>query len=121
MEKLKYHSRKFLNKNKGIAALECNVESYLGDHAPFDATVSITDCSRKITLDFGAYEKKHLKDNLDKLALLIVELTKMQSYLHNNYGAMCAEFDKQEKERNERKKQKKGKALDELQLETVKS
>jgi len=78
MSKKKYHVRKFLNKTNGTAAIE--IQS--GYNAwNFDCTVSLSDCNRKIDLDFSMWNPKQVKEKIDKLDLLINELTKLKEYL----------------------------------------
>jgi len=84
-----YYSRKFLNKKKGMAAIE--IVGDRGNRKPAayhtDATVTITDCTRQITLDFyldAKYSKRNIPDTLNKLDILIDELTKFRVWLHEN-------------------------------------
>lgn len=100
MAKLKHLSRKFLNKKDGLAAIQCNVDSYLGDIVPFEASVTISDCFRRVTLDFGAYEKKQFQPSLDKLNMLIDELSKMRDHIIDHEDEINAAFDRVEKNRN---------------------
>jgi hypothetical protein len=84
-----YYSRKFLNKKKGMAAIEI-----VGDRSKrkpaasyTDAAVTISDCHRQITLDFyldAKYSKRDIPDTLNKLDILIDELTKFRVWLHEN-------------------------------------
>lgn len=74
----KYHTRKFLNKSRGIACIEIDA-SY--EPWNFNCDVTITDCNRRIDLDFSMWEPKNVKEKLDKLDLLINELTNLRTYL----------------------------------------
>lgn len=78
MAKKKYHSRKFLNKSSGMAAIEINA-GYSDWN--FDCTVSLSDCNRRIDLDFSMWGAKNVKEKLDKLNLVINELTSLKEYL----------------------------------------
>jgi hypothetical protein len=78
MSKKKYHVRKFLNKTTGTAAIEIQ-SSYTAWN--FDCGVSLSDCNRKIDLDFHMWNPKQVKQKLDKLNLLIDELVKLREYL----------------------------------------
>ncbi len=78
MSKKKYHARKFLNKKEGMAAIEVSA-SYTDYH--FDCDVALSDCSRKINLDFNMWGPKCIPDKLAKLDIIIDELAKLRSYL----------------------------------------
>jgi hypothetical protein len=88
--KIKYHSRKFLNKKQGMAAIECtcNMSEY-----SIDLDIAISDCSRKVNLDFYAHSPKEAREKLIKLDLLLSELTAARSH----YANTIIEFDKQHK------------------------
>jgi hypothetical protein len=103
MAKIKYHSRKFLNKNQGIAAIETNVESYTLSSG-IDATVTISDCSRQVSLDFSIYDKKDVSVKIDKLSLLINELTKLRDVIITNEYEIYEAFEVAAKKRKEDKK-----------------
>ena len=80
MKRKKYHSRKFLNKSSGMAAIEvsCSVSSY-----SIDCGIAISDCNRKIELDFYSWDKKTTKEKLNKLDLIIEELTLVRDWMVN--------------------------------------
>jgi hypothetical protein len=87
-----YSSRKFLNKNTGLAAIETSISIDRIDGG-IDASVDISDCNRKISLDFYVFntEEKYVKKRIDKLNLIVEEITKFRdTYL---------EFLKEAKER----------------------
>ena len=67
-------TRKFLNKKDGLAAIECAIEV---SNYSVTADVSITDCNRKVSLDFCVYDAKGYDVKLDKLELIISELAEM--------------------------------------------
>jgi hypothetical protein len=86
-----YYSRKFLNKKRGIASIEVVGEvpssRDLGERYFTDASVTISDCHRQVTLDFyldSKYSRKDIQSQLDKLDTLIGELTKFRTWLHEN-------------------------------------
>lgn len=66
-----YHSRKFLNKTNGLAAIEATVD--ITGHYK-DVTVTISDCSRMVSLDFGFRDRKGKREMQAKLNNLISEL-----------------------------------------------
>jgi hypothetical protein len=76
--KAKYVSRKFLNKDRGIACIECDVSQGI---EWTDASVTISDCNRTVTLDFSYSNPKLRKRKLDKLSVLISELQKLEQKL----------------------------------------
>ncbi|AVH85037.1 hypothetical protein RsoM2USA_108 [Ralstonia phage RsoM2USA] len=69
------YTRKFLNKNKGTAAIEVTTEVWSDD---VQCDVKITDCFRAITLDFNAWDvkktPKNFNDHLHKFDTLIAVL-----------------------------------------------
>jgi len=85
MKKIKHNSRKFLNKSEGMASIEVisSVESWA-----FESQVSISDCSRLITLDFTAYSNKDFKSKVDKLDLIITELSILKQFMLDNKTKM---------------------------------
>jgi hypothetical protein len=66
-----YYKRGFLNDQEGLAAFEAYIYQYAGDWV--DACFSISDCSRKISLEFG-YVPTKLQERLNKIDTLIKEL-----------------------------------------------
>lgn len=107
MAKIKYHSRKFLNKAKGTAAIEVAVETYEWNAGVMDASISITDCSRRVTLDFSVYNKKDLDEKINKLGLLITEFTNLQELFFENYDGVVTAMEEAIKKRKHTLKKKK--------------
>lgn len=71
----RYYKRGWLNASEGKAMFEAIVETgEWGDQGTFDATFTITDCSRSINLDFTIYKAKDSTHMLDKVDTLINEL-----------------------------------------------
>jgi hypothetical protein len=103
MDKIKHYSRKFLNKAEGLAAIECSV-SGLSYMSGVDATISITDCSRQVNMDFSVYNVKDLDSRLAKLDLLITEISKLRDVISNNYDSIKEDIIKKDKERIKRRK-----------------
>jgi len=104
MTKIKYHSRKFLNKTNGTASIEVDVDSYDWCGGGVDARVSITDCSRRITLDFSVYTKKDVVEKTQKLEVLINELSKLKALLMDNAEVICDAIAVADKKRKESSK-----------------
>ena len=73
---MNYHSRKFLNRNKGIAAIECFAEM---ESKWCSAGIIITDCNRMVNLDLDFNNIKDFKEKREKLLLIIYELNKLLS------------------------------------------
>jgi hypothetical protein len=92
----RYHSRKFLNKKHGMAAVEIDARYTAWN---FDCSVTLTDCNRRIDLDFAMWEAKAVKEKLTKLDLLISELTSLREYL----GPATEEFIKLNANKNKNK------------------
>ena len=101
MKESTYHSRKFLNKKTGMAAIECDVS--INDHSIYASSV-ISDCNRQVSLDFTAYNIKELDDRLTKLSLLIGELFKMEQFLLEHKVEWTEELKKREQARLANKK-----------------
>jgi hypothetical protein len=97
----KYHSRKFLNKKQGMAAIECigSVSNY-----SLDLDINITDCNRKISLDFYAFNPKSAKEKLAKIDLLLSEIDAARCYYAEAIPQFEAEYNKQKAESKLRKK-----------------
>lgn len=88
--KKKYYSRKFLNKDRGMACIESDGEVSQADYdrgAPY-LSVSITDCSRKISLDFNS---RSVKENLYKFDVLINELIRVREWYKCAVGVSDAD------------------------------
>jgi hypothetical protein len=94
---MEYHKRGFLNKARGTAVFECSV-----DHGPAEesfynsvcANFCITDCARKIELDFYAHDKESEVNCLHKIDTLITELQSFKANLLEAYAA--ADFKEKE-------------------------
>ena len=111
MSKKTYHVRKFLNKNKGTAAIE--IDSGV-THYSLDGSVEITDCNRKISLDFYFRDDASFKDKTNKLNILIEELSNYRDWL-NTFGIPEYKRLKEEMKKKDKSKGKlKAKSLDEL-------
>lgn len=68
----KYYSRKWLNQKEGTAFIEASIEDSYSKYK--DSTLNISDCNKKISLDFSFHTQKEKKEKLKKLDLLINEL-----------------------------------------------
>lgn len=81
-KELTHNSRKFLNKKIGLAAIETYIALDTFDSG-VNASVDISDCNRKVSLDFYVYNYKEnvVKEKLNKLDLIINELTIFRSKL----------------------------------------
>lgn len=99
MAKKKYHVRKFLNKSKGIACIEVNADYTAWN---FNCDVTLTDCNRRIDLDFNMWQAKNVKEKMDKLNLLISELTNLRTYLEEATADFTELNTAAEKKRNGR-------------------
>lgn len=73
-----YHSRKFLNKTNGLAAIEASGSF---SNYSIDFSIAFSDCSRKVELEFYMYDNKSIKERMEKLDLLISELNKARDWL----------------------------------------
>ena len=109
MVKIKHHSRKFLNKSTGVGAIECDISStdWCGG---LDGTITISDCSRRVNLDFSVYDVKDLDAKIAKLHLLLEEISNFRDVYTANYDAIKEDLITREKER--KKKLKKGDSVE---------
>lgn len=83
-----FHHRGFLNRKEGMAAFEASIHrhSYKGKkdgkrHTSWDADFSISDCFRKVTLDFS-----DRKEAIRKMDLLVRELQAFRRKLKREHG-----------------------------------
>jgi len=92
---IKYYKRKFLNKTKGIAAIEVtgNFNERFNQWAEMD--IKISDCNRSINLSYLAYTKKDVKDAIDKFNILISEITSARDWFEEVTSKI--EFKKRDK------------------------
>ena len=103
MVKIKHHSRKFLNKSTGVAAIETNIDTteWCGG---VDGSIALTDCNRHINLDFSVYDVKDLDTQIAKLHLLLDEISKFRDVYTANYDAIKEDIVKREQERKKKLK-----------------
>lgn len=93
-------NRGFLNQHYGMAAFEWEVSSE--EHYPsISARFDITDCNRKVSLEFDCYRGDEGNDayncRIDKVDILINELKQFRKALVSNKKIMdktALEFDK---------------------------
>lgn len=72
----KYLDRVWLNPEGGRASIECKAEMSRYSHsANLEASVEISDCTRSVTLEFGAYTLEDAIRVQAKLRRLITRLT----------------------------------------------
>ena len=82
----KKHRRGFLNKNSGMAAFEWTVSTEVAEewkgrngkvepkHAEIQAELTLSDCNRQITLDWGLWGRGELSDRRTKLETFEAEV-----------------------------------------------
>lgn len=70
----KYHVRRFLNKDVGMAAMELMLEDEGGRWR--DASLKLSDCARQVTIDFSYGSDKEAQKKLAKLQAMTNELIK---------------------------------------------
>lgn len=108
MKEITYHSRKFLNKKTGMAAIECDVT--INEHSIYASSV-ISDCNRQVSLDFTAYNIKDFNAKLTKLGLLINELFEMEQFLLEHKFEWTEELKKGEQARLANRKNRRSSLL----------
>lgn len=88
MKNFNRSTRKFLNKKHGLAAIQSDFSI---SEWSMGGSITISDCNRNINLDFSVYNSKDHAEKLNKLDLIIKELTDyrelmvthLDSYLEN--------------------------------------
>lgn len=75
---MKHYSRKFLNSTEGTAFIEVNARQGVDW---VDSTVTLSDCSRQVSLDFSFSKRKSKREKLKKIALLISELQALEAFM----------------------------------------
>ena len=78
MNKKKHYVRTFLNKGEGLAAIEISADD---SYNYKENNVTLSDCHRSITLDFGFKDKKGKKEKLAKLYGIIAELQDLEAVM----------------------------------------
>lgn len=111
----KIHSRKFLNKREGIAAIEVRFghEQSIWTGG-WDAGISINDCHRAINLDFCAYSERNVDDVINKANILIDEITKLRDAMLDNREDCINNIKESTRKRKERIKKRELKTFDEV-------
>lgn len=85
-KKVNVSKRDWLNPKSSshTGSMSFRIDS-LEDNSWVDASVSIADCNRKITLSFDFWDDKSAKDAAQKLNLLISNLLEFQKHLGDAY------------------------------------
>jgi len=106
-----HNSRKFLNNKHGLAAIQtsCDISGWA-----MDASVTISDCNRNITLDFSVYREKDYAEKAKKLALIINELVAVQSFMEANLDTFIEAKKKADLERKESLSKRKSTPLSQI-------
>ncbi len=78
-----------------MAAIECI--GSLTDYS-LDIDINISDCSRKVSLDFYAMNPKDAKEKLNKLDLLLSEIAAARVYYADNISAFEELYNNKRKE-----------------------
>lgn len=81
----RYYTRRFLNPDRGMACIEVDGRAYYGRNNQYlDSDISITDCSRKVTLEFflapDDVASAKFEDRLAKLDMLIEEFVEFRKW-----------------------------------------
>ena len=110
------YSRKFLNKHTGMAAIETSFEMnengfFIGG---WDASVSLSDCNKVVSLDFSVYDEKDIDKAIHKVTVILEELEKFGNLLLEHRERASESIKEANKARKERSKVHKSKPFDEL-------
>lgn len=112
-KKIKYYKRTFLNKDTGLASVQCSVESWDYNYG-LDATINIHDCNRAVSLDFSAYSPKDLETSLAKLLKFADQVNAMVTFYADNFDAIKEDMETKEAERKANRKKYKRKNFADL-------
>lgn len=112
-KKIKYHKRAFLNKNEGLASVQCSIEAWDYSYG-LDATIDIHDCNRAVSLDFSAYGPKDLETSLAKLLKFADQVNAMVTFYADNLDAIREDMEIKEAERKANRKNYKRKNFEDL-------
>lgn len=116
-----FRQRKFLNSKDGMAAIEAYVEMEHGKadtgepHAFLDTMLSITDCSRRVTLEFDAWTLKAIAERRGKIKRFRTLTESYFAALETSYDILAADIHekalwrKKNAAKSKRKLDKKGK------------
>lgn len=81
---LEKHKRDFLNLNKGMAAFEYSIDAgqYEGSSKLYvNGRFCVSDCSRKVELDFDSYDEDDRKNAMHKTDSLVNALQEFREYM----------------------------------------
>lgn len=112
-KKIKYYKRTFLNKDTGLASVQCSVKSWDYSYG-LDATINIHDCNRAVSLDFSAYDPKDLETSLAKLLKFADQVNAMVTFYADNFDAIREDMETKEAERKANRKKYKRKNFADL-------
>ncbi len=110
-----YKSRKFLNKDSGVAAIETRFEmssDYF--YSGWEAGVTISDCRKAVDLDFCCYSVKDVDAVINKISVLLTELEKFGNLLLENREQAIENIKKAEADRKKRIKERTTKPFEKL-------
>lgn len=110
-----YKSRKFLNKDSGVAAIETRFEmsnDYF--YSGWEAGVTISDCRKSVDLDFCCYSVKDVDDTINKISVLLTELEKFGNLLLENREQAIENIKKADADRKKRIKERTTKPFEKL-------
>ena len=109
----KYYSRKFLNKDKGVDALETFFEFNPGwlYGGGWEGTVTISDCYKASTLDFSCYTVKDIDNAINKVSLILAEFEKLGNLMLEYREAAIENIKKSDEDRKKRSSKRALKAV----------
>lgn len=83
ISKLKHYHREFLNPENGIAAMELDIKLSIDPENKrypfFEGDITLTDCNRLVSLDFGVY----IEDDANKVSNFEERLQKLDTLIAN--------------------------------------
>ena len=110
-----YKSRKFLNKDSGVAAIETRFEmsnDYF--YSGWEAGVTISDCRKAVDLDFCCYSVKDVDAAIHKISVLLTELENFGNLLLENREQAIENIKKADADRKKRIKERSTKPFEKL-------
>ncbi len=93
---VRHYTRKFLNKEEGTALIEVTASL---SHWSLECEVLLSDCYKSVRLDMSVYEEKDYQEKIDKINIILEEVSKAKEFLQNNIEKYKEQSAKQKKKR----------------------
>jgi len=78
---VRHYTRKFLNEEEGTALIE--VSASLSSWS-LECEILLSDCYKAVRLDMSVYEVADYQKKIDKINIILEEVSKAKDFLKNN-------------------------------------